>query len=207
MAGVFWERHFQVKLKEAGFVPAPRWECLFAHWDLQCMLSVYVDDFKMAGAIQNLKKAWDAIRKTGINIDDPTLFAHYLGCSQHTTKISATEVAKRLANISDLLPEQPSPQQTDTTSPGIKSIVYDMEGFIHQCVDRYCELAKVDKSSLKSVPTPNLDDHQIHPAEFESPGRLGYEAATFLMKPLYCTRLLRFDLLWTLCKFAREVTK
>ena len=120
------------------------------------MLSVYVDDFKMAGVIQNLQKAWDAIRKSGIHIDDPTPFAHYLGCNQHTTKISATDVAKRLANISDLLPDQLSLQSTDTTSLGIKSIVYDMEGFIHQCVDRYCELAKVDKSSLKSVPTPRL---------------------------------------------------
>ena len=30
MAGVFWERHCQVKLKEAGFVPVPGWECLLS---------------------------------------------------------------------------------------------------------------------------------------------------------------------------------
>ena len=162
MAGVFWERHCQVKLKEAGFAPIPGWECLFVHWEPKCMLSVYVDDYKMAGVTQNLKKAWDAIRKSGIQIDEPTPFAHYLGCNQHPTKTTAEDVRKRLENISDLLPESPK-GQPKPSAHAIKSIVYDMEGFIHQCVDRYCELAKIDKSTLKPVATPCLDDHQIDP--------------------------------------------
>jgi hypothetical protein len=82
-----------------------------------------------------------------------------------------------------------------------------MQGFIDQCVERYCELAKVGKDTLKPVPTPSLDDHQIDPKELEDEGRLGTEAAKILMKTLYCARLLRFDLLWTLCKLARCVTK
>ena len=33
------------------------------------------------------------------------------------------------------------------------------------------------KDTLKLFPTPSLDDHQIDPAELESPDRLGSEAA------------------------------
>ena len=157
------------------------------------MLSVNVDDFKMAGVTSNLPKAWDAIRKSGIQIDEPTPFAHYLGCNQHPTKITAADVAKRLENISDLLPAT-TPQPTPAAPP-IKSIVYDMEGFIHQCVDRYCGLAKIDKSTLEPVATPCLDDHQIDPTEFYSLGTLSSEAAKILMKTLYCARLFRFDAL------------
>ena len=153
-----------------------------------------------------MKKAWDAIRQSGIQIDEPTPFAHYLGCNQHPTKTTAEDVKRRLENISDLLPESPK-GQPKPSAHAIKSIVYDMEGFIHQCVDRYCELAKIDKSTLKPVATPCLDDHQIDPSEFESPGTLSSEAARILMTTVYCARFLRFDILWTLCKLAREVTK
>ena len=131
----------------------------------------------MAGAIQNIKKAWEAVRKSGIQIDEPTPFAHYLGCNQHATNMSKTQAEARLNNISDLLPDKASRPSTEKIQHDIKSIVYDMQGFIHQCVDRYCELAKVDKDSLKAVPTPCLDDHQIDPSELESPGRFGSEAA------------------------------
>ena len=40
----------------------------------------------------------------------------------------------------------------------------DMRGFFEQTVDVYCDLAKVDKSILRAVSTPPLDDHQIKDA-------------------------------------------
>ena len=49
------------------------WECLFYHETFKVILSVYVDDFKMAGTHSGVKKAWKAI--TGPNklvLDEPT---------------------------------------------------------------------------------------------------------------------------------------
>ena len=91
------------------------------------MLSVYVDDFKMAGATQNIKKAWEAVRKSGIQIDEPIPFAHYLGCNQHATKVSKKQAETRLQNISDLLPDKASRPSTEKVQHDIKSIVYDMQ--------------------------------------------------------------------------------
>ena len=54
----------------------------------------------------------------------------------------------------------------------VKAICYDTFGFHKQCVDLYCELANVEKSSLKKVSAPSLDDHAIKPEEFEKPGKL-----------------------------------
>ena len=56
MAGVHWERHCYKHLERVGFRPIPGWECLFIHCDPQVVLSVYVDDLKLAGPKQNIQK-------------------------------------------------------------------------------------------------------------------------------------------------------
>ena len=45
-------------------------------------LSVYVDDFKLAGKKENLAAGWKIITDAGIKLDQPTKFDHYLGCGQ-----------------------------------------------------------------------------------------------------------------------------
>ena len=42
---------------------------------------------------------------------------------------------------------------------------YDMTGHAKQCVEKYLELAKQDKSTLKVVATPCLDKRQIAPED------------------------------------------
>ena len=42
-----------------------------------------------------------------------------------------------------------------------------MQGHARKCVDKYCELADVNPDSLKQVTTPNIDDNQLLPHEFE----------------------------------------
>ena len=39
-----------------------------------------------------------------------------------------------------------------------KRIEYDMESFLSSCVDKYCELAKIKRESLKKVNTPFIDE-------------------------------------------------
>ena len=49
LSGAYWEKHCQSMLKEVGFESIEGLECLFVHKQFQMVLSVYVDDFKLAG--------------------------------------------------------------------------------------------------------------------------------------------------------------
>ena len=53
LAGLLWERQFEKILLKHGWEKIPNWECLFVHHQKVLLLSVYVDDIKLAG-----KKIW-----------------------------------------------------------------------------------------------------------------------------------------------------
>ena len=57
---------------------------MFYNRSLDLLLMVYVDDFKMSGPKQNLKKGWDAIRKD-LKLEDPKPVGKCLGC-MHVVK-------------------------------------------------------------------------------------------------------------------------
>ena len=60
-----------------------------------------------------------------------------------------------------------------------------MKGHAKQCVERYCQLADIDESSLRKVATPCIDDHQISPEEFQTTGKLHKECARRVLKCLF----------------------
>ena len=66
-------------MSEAGFKPIEAWPSCFWHEKLKLMLSVYADDFKLAGPKQFLKAGWGIIRKN-IHMEDPTPMQLYIGC-------------------------------------------------------------------------------------------------------------------------------
>lgn len=47
----------------------------------------------------------------------------------------------------------------------VNIVYYDMKNFLESCVEAYCTLAKVDKSSLKRVSTPYIDMRNAKPVE------------------------------------------
>ena len=49
LAGLYWEKHCRKHILACGFQPVKGWECLFVHPQDHLLLSIYVDDFKMAG--------------------------------------------------------------------------------------------------------------------------------------------------------------
>ena len=93
-----------------GFEPAKNWQSCYFHRDLQLFLIVYVDDFKMAGPPEAMKKGWALIRKNLI-LDDPTPFQRFLGCLH-------------------IICERTSPISGRT----VRALEYDMSGFMYQCV-------------------------------------------------------------------------
>ena len=55
LAGLLWERQFEKILLKHGWEKIPHWECLFVNREKGLfLLSVYVDDIKLAGKKQNL---------------------------------------------------------------------------------------------------------------------------------------------------------
>ena len=55
------------------------WQSIFYHAELDLLLVVYVDDFKMAGPEANLAEGWKRISSV-IDMDPPRPFGRYFGC-------------------------------------------------------------------------------------------------------------------------------
>ena len=207
-SGKYWENHFAERLLSVEFEPLQGWECLFVHRKLRLILSVYVDDFKLVGRRENLATGWDLMRKSGLVLDPPTPLGDYLGCGQSPTVFSPESAQTRLEAVKPLLEETIAEVKASSgPAQSVRAIRYNMYGFFQQCVDLYCELAKVSRNSLRAVATPSLDDHQLKLEDFEVEGNLQKEAARVIMKMLYGARLVRYELLWPICSIARQVSK
>ena len=84
---------------------------------------------------------------------------------------------------------------------------YDMESHANKCVERYCELANKTTQQLYKVTTPCLDDHQLKEEELGSVGELSEVCSKIVLKCLSLARIGRPDILWSVNKVARAVTK
>ena len=80
-SGGLWEIDCTYRLGVVNFVLLypDTWPSLFYHHELQLLLIVYVDDFKMSGPEKNMKEGWRLI-STQIDMDEPEPIGRYLGC-------------------------------------------------------------------------------------------------------------------------------
>ena len=337
-SGGIWEKHCEDQLKTVGWTPVlPEiWQSIFYHAELDLLLVIYVDDFKMAGPAKNLDKGWKTVESV-IDMDPPEPFGRYFGCnhfektqvklprSAHpfayvfdkktaapargdprpqvredywevdtklgavvrhhvyprkrlyvptnrdielfpnlsTTRITEVDEGPTEEHDTNLVPDlkreewwtgrslfplpghsgeqirhalaaskgKPSRSKaeakrearelkfkgTDTIckepTPSMEKPVnvmtYDMRDFLVSCVDRYCDLAKVQKQSLATVPTPFSENRVAKPMEGEEEptGRLQPIASKVLMKILFAARMARWDLLRATQSLASRVTK
>ena len=89
----------------------------------------------------------------------------------------------------------------------ISSWSYDMAGHAMKCVERYCELANKTTQQLYKVSTPCIDDHHFKEEETKSVGELSTTCSQTVLKCLYLARIGRPDILWSVNKLARSITK
>ena len=89
----------------------------------------------------------------------------------------------------------------------ISSWSYDMQGHAQKRVERYCELANKTTQQLYKVSTPCIDDHHFKEEELKSVGDLPKVSSQIVLKCLYLARIGRPDILWSVNKLARAVTK
>jgi hypothetical protein len=125
LAGLIWEKHCHKHVYAAGFQKVPGWECLFVHKTMTVFLSIYVDDFRMAGQAANLPVMWELLRR-GLDLDPPTKSATntYLGCNQQVTTVTDQTIQSKTELFQRLLHPEPSPittEETTQTKPKKKS--------------------------------------------------------------------------------------
>jgi hypothetical protein len=86
-AGHYWEQHVHKCALIEGFKPVPGWECLYIHPEDQVLMSVYVDDFKLAGNASTIDACLNRLRKH-MKLDDaiPICEGIYLGLTQRDIK-------------------------------------------------------------------------------------------------------------------------
>ena len=89
----------------------------------------------------------------------------------------------------------------------ISSWSHDMAGHAKKCVERYCELANKTIQQLCKVSSPCIDDHHFKEEEMKSVGELSQVCSQIVLKCLYLARTGRPDILWSVNKLARSITK
>ena len=134
----------------------------------------------------------------------------YLGCSQRECKTSK-DVVDNYRNMFE----------SKISAGGIEKLLHsekiwskhffmvscDMEGHAQKCVERYCELANKTTQQLHKVATPCMDDHQFKEEEIGSVGDLSNVCAQIVLECLYLGRIGRPDILWSVNKLVRAITK
>ena len=73
LAGLLWELQFEKILLKHGWEKIPNWECLFVHREKGLLLSVYVDDIKLAGKKQNIDPMWKLLNKE-VDLGETNIF-------------------------------------------------------------------------------------------------------------------------------------
>ena len=144
-----------------------------------------------------------------IDLGEPTSFLDhvYLVCTQRQCE----KKTKIMLTITEpcLNPEFPKEQLKIIMlgKSAISSWSYDMEGHAQKCVERYCELANRTTQQLFKVSTPCIDDHHFKEEELKSVGELSNVCSQIVLKCLYLARIGRHDILWSVNKIARSITK
>ena len=82
-----------------------------------------------------------------------------------------------------------------------------MEGQAKKCVECHCELANRTTQQLYKVSTPCIDDHHFKAEESKSVGELSKVCSQMVLKCFYLARIGTLDILWSLNKFERSITK
>ena len=89
----------------------------------------------------------------------------------------------------------------------ISSWSWDMESHEKKCVEKNCELANKTTQQFFKDATPCVDDHHLEEEEMGSVWELSAVCSHIVLECLYLARVGRLDILWSVNKLARAVTK
>ncbi|CAE7919883.1 unnamed protein product, partial [Symbiodinium necroappetens] len=117
-SGGIWEKHCTKQLKSIGWVPVlpDIWQSISCHPELDLLLVVYVEDFKMAGP--KVTKGWEGISKV-LEMDPAEPLRRCFGCHH---------VEKTLAKLDRSVPPLAYVFDKQETAAGVDSNQFPMLG-------------------------------------------------------------------------------
>ena len=142
-------------------------------------------------------------------LGEPTSYLDhvYLGCIQRQCETSKDIVDNYRTMFESRISAGATEKLPCSENIRISSWSYDMEGHAKKCAERYCELANRTTQQLYKVSTPCIDDHHFKEEELKSVGDLSQACSQIVLKYLYLARIGRPDILWSVNKLARSITK
>ena len=157
-------------------------ECMFVHRKQGLFLSVFVDDIKMAGKKQYLAPMRKKLMKN-VDIDETCVISWPRVFGMHSTGMQ--------------------------TKWGHHWTVHKNVRITYFCWSsrKITGMAITSRAYSSVVLQPCLDDHQFKKEELESVGELSEVCSQIVLKSLYLVRFGRPDILWSVIKLARSVTK
>ncbi len=128
--------------------------------DCDALLIVYVDDFKIASPTKDHDRLWAALRAV-IELGPEASEERFLGCEHESFECNSGKV-RHLLELHPSYHPRPHLTKEDCNGESAKISVsvhkkvrekdYNMQNFVEQCVDSYCDHAKFDKGNLKMCP-------------------------------------------------------
>ena len=150
----------------------------------------------MAGKKQNIDPMWKVLNKE-VDLGEPTSFLDhvYLGCTQRQCEISKDIVDNNRTMFESRISAGGTEKLPHFENLRFSSWSYDMEGHAKKWVERYCEIANKTTQQHYNVSTPCIC------------WRLSQVCSQIVLKCLYLARIGRPDILCSVNKRARSITK
>ena len=169
---------------------------------------MYVDDIKLAAKKQNIDPMWKVLNKE-VDLGELTFFLDhvFLACTQRQRETSKDIFDNYRTMFESRISAVGTEKIPCSEKLSISSWSYDMEGHAKKCVERYCELANRTTQQLYKVSAPCIDDHHFKEEDLKSVRELSQVCSQIVLKCLYLARIGRPDILWSVNKLARSITK
>ena len=210
LAGLLWERQFEKILLQHGWEKVSNWrEWLFVHRAKGLLFSVNVDDIKLAGKKQNMDPMWKVLQKE-VDLGEPTSFLDHGIPGMYSKKMrnkqrygGQLQNHVRIANFRG--------RNWKTSIPSKSSHFFMVLWYGGSCKEMCGAILWVSKQDDSTTLQSIYSMHRWQPLQRRRKWNLlencHMYALKIVLKCWHLARIGRPDILWSVNKLARSITK